>query len=112
MTSDRRAIAIRQTLAALAVLLVIAQCSCALFTKPFARSVLDFVQIACIVQNATLGDAKVAQMCSIANELMPDLRRILELQRAELARARDEGEYAAKHPAPVLDAGVPSLLLP
>ena len=115
--TERRIVAIRQTLAIglamLAFLFVVGRCTtgCAMFTKPFARGVLDFVQIACIIQNATLGDARVAQVCAVANDLMPDLRRLLEQQRAELARAREEGEYAATHRpdagAPfVLDAGV------
>ena len=69
--------------------------SCALLTRQNARGVLDVVQTVCVIENATLGDAQVAQVCGVADELMPVLRNLLAKQRAQLARARDEGEYAA-----------------
>ena len=109
---NRRMIALRQfvavSLALLAALFVFGHCTaCSLFTKKNANTVLDFVQAACIIENATLGDAQVAQICGIANELIPDLRRLLEAQRAAVARARADAG------APLtLDAGVPVLLVP
>lgn len=107
---NRRTIALRQFVA---VTLALALAGCALFTREGARSVLDFAQVACILERATLGDAKVAELCSISDALLPLLRDLLAKQRAALAAAREEGEYAATHRAPlVLDAGVPRLTSP
>jgi hypothetical protein len=115
----RRGIAMRQFFAALFALTLVTIPACALFTKQNARTVLDFLQIACVIQNATLGEAHVAQVCGIANELIPSLRELLAQQRAELAKARSEGaamsraDGGAPDAAPfVLDAGVPRLTSP
>jgi hypothetical protein len=64
---------------------------CALFTKQNAKSVLDLAQVACIVENATLGDATVAQVCGIVEALIPDLKTILASQRAAIAKGQHIG---------------------
>lgn len=61
---------------------------CALFTKQNVKTVLDVVQVACAIENATLGDAQIAQVCGIADALIPDIRTILASHRAAMARAR------------------------
>ena len=118
---NRRMIALRQfvavSLALLAALFVFGHCTaCSLFTKKNANTVLDFVQIACVIQNATLGEAHVAQICGIATELIPSLRELLAQQRAELVKARNEGIAMSRAdggaPFPGLDAGVPRLTSP
>ncbi len=95
----------RETFAALVMLaaLCVGVSSCSLLTRQNARGVLDVVQTLCVLENATLGDAKVAQVCGLADDLMPVLRTLLAKQREQLARARDEGEYTAAHRAS--DAG-------
>ncbi len=89
------------------VVLALGLPGCALFTAKNARGALDVVQTLCALENAMLGDAKVAEVCGIADVLIPDLREILAKQRAHLAAAREEGELAAKRSAAPLcpDAG-------
>lgn len=61
---------------------------CSLFTSQNAKTVLDVAQIACIIANAESTDATVAQVCSVADALLPDLQKILGEERKALAKAK------------------------
>ncbi len=63
---------------------------CALFTSQNAKSVLDVVQVACIIANADSADAAIVQVCGIADVLIPDLKQILSAERTALAKAKKE----------------------
>jgi hypothetical protein len=67
-----------------------------------ARTVLDVVQIACILANAESDDETVLRTCRIASEVLPDLKEILAAQR------RAAEQYAAHRKAACArsDAGV------
>ncbi len=68
--------------------LAIALPGCSLFTSQNAKTVLDIAQVACIIAHAESQDATVAQVCNVADTLIPDLQRILGEQRKALAKAK------------------------
>jgi hypothetical protein len=78
---------------------------CQWFTAKNIKTVLSFVQVACIIEHATLADVTVAKMCDVADDMMPSLQDILSKQRTALAAAKAEGERAARA-GMVGDAGV------
>jgi hypothetical protein len=55
------------------------------------RSVLDIIQIGCIIANAESDDANIQKACGVADDLLPDLRKIVAQERAASRR------YAAEH---------------
>ncbi len=61
---------------------------CALFTAQNAKTVLNVAQIACIIAHAESPDATVAQVCGVADVLIPDLEKILGEERKALAKAK------------------------
>lgn len=61
--------------------------SCTPGERQAAKSALDVLQVACIIANAESDDATVAQVCGIANDLMPDLEKILSAQRKATRKA-------------------------
>lgn len=86
----------RETLAAMVVLTGLAVAvgnlaSCSVFMKANARTVLDVAAIACAIAHAESTDDTVAQVCGIADALLPDLRTILAEQRKQLAKAKRAG---------------------
>ena len=64
---------------------------CSLLTSQNAKTVLDIAQVACIIAHAESTDATVAQVCGVADTLIPDLQRILGEQRKALAKAKKDG---------------------
>lgn len=86
----------RETLAAMIVLTGLTVSvgnltACSLFTKANARTALDVASIACAIAHAESSDDTVAQVCGIADALLPDLRIILAEQRKQLAKAKRAG---------------------
>lgn len=62
--------------------------ACSLFTSKGVNTILDIAQITCAIVNAESGDATVAQVCGVADALIPDLQKLLAAQRREVAKAR------------------------
>lgn len=77
--------------------------SCSLLTTKNLKTVLDVVQVSCIIANATLPDDRVRQACDVADDLVPAMRDVLSSQRTAAAK------YAAEHAGmcPDVDAGYP-----
>lgn len=73
----------------LSALLVLCLPGCATWQRD-VKSVLDVAQVACIIANASSSDATVAQVCGVADVLIPDLQKILATQRAALAKAKKD----------------------
>jgi hypothetical protein len=71
-------------LGAVGVLVVFTGCT--LFTRQNARTLLDVVQTACIIEHAMLVDNDVAKVCGVVDALMPDLRVVLASQRKAARR--------------------------
>lgn len=69
-----------------AALFGVALIGCQLFTAKNLKTVLDVVQVGCIIANATLPDDKVRQACDVADDLVPAMRDVLGEQRAALRR--------------------------
>ena len=67
-------------------LLALTVASCSLLTAKNLRTVLDVVQVSCIIANATLPDDRVRQACDVADDLVPAMRDVLGEQRAALRR--------------------------
>ena len=72
-----------------AALLAFVLPGCAAFQQD-AKYVLDAGQIACVIANAASSDETVAQVCQVADVLIPDLKKILASQREALAKAKKE----------------------
>lgn len=64
-----------------------ASSACSLFTRQNARSVLDIAQVTCIIARQEAPESDIAKACGVADDLMPDLRRLLAESRAASARA-------------------------
>lgn len=77
---------------------------CSLFTKQNARTALDVVQTACVIANAALSDAKVAQICGIADDVIGPMRDLLSASRAAGATRYSSSSYGASSPPPVVCA--------
>ncbi len=73
---------------ALMLVAAVALPGCSLFTSQNAKTVLDVAQVACIIAHAESQDATVAQICGVADNLIPDLQKILGEQRKALAAAK------------------------
>lgn len=59
---------------------------CSLFTAKNLRTVLDVVQVSCIIANATLPDDRVRDVCAVADDLVPAMRDVLSAQRVAAER--------------------------
>lgn len=73
--------------------------SCSLFTSKNAKTVLDITQLTCAIAHAESSDATVAQICGVADALIPDLEKLLAEHRKKVAAARRLGACT--------DAGAP-----
>ncbi len=73
-----------------------------------ARTALDVSQIACIIANQTLDDARVPEVCNLVDALVDPMKRVLASARAEtgkqVAAARVQ-EKAAGANCPKGDGG-------
>jgi len=49
--------------------------------------VMDVAMVACLILNAELSDARVAEVCQVSNALLPDVLNILAQQRQATALA-------------------------
>lgn len=65
--------------------------ACSLFTSKNAKTVLDIAQLTCAIAHAESSDATVAQICGVADALIPDLEKFLSAHRAKVAAARKLG---------------------
>lgn len=68
------------------VLFCLTVASCSLLTTKNLKTVLDVVQVSCIIANATLPDDRVRDVCSVADDLVPAMRDVLSAQRTAAAR--------------------------
>lgn len=66
---------------ALSVLLV-ATTNCALFTPKAVSSALDAAQLACVFESQVSDEKSLADACSIANDLIPIVRRLIAQREA------------------------------
>ena len=66
---------------------VLAALACTPGQRQAARTVLDVVQVTCVIANQALGDAKVAEICDIAGPLIDPMRQILTSSRMASAQA-------------------------
>ena len=64
---------------------------CSLFTTQNAKTALTIAEIACAIAHAELADQNVAQVCGVADVLIPDLQQILSEQRKQVAKAKAVG---------------------
>lgn len=63
---------------------------CAPFTRQDAKSALDAADVVCILaQPMTHPDSEIAAMCSIADALIPALRKLLAARRASYRTCLD-----------------------
>lgn len=65
--------------------------SCTLGQRQVARDALSVLQVACAIAHAEADDQTVAQVCGVADALIPDLRTILSEQRKAIAKAKRVG---------------------
>jgi hypothetical protein len=65
--------------------------ACGVFTSQNAKSALSILEVACVIAHAETDDATVAQVCGIADALIPSLKLILAEQRKAVAAARRAG---------------------
>jgi hypothetical protein len=79
---------------------------CAGWTRKDTRTVLDVAHTICAMANAANLDAPaLMQACGIAEDLLPEVERIVSAQRAELARAASKS--GACPPSPAASTGRP-----
>lgn len=78
---------------------------CTALQKQEARSAIDALSYACVIENATLGNDVVAKICAIENALLPALNELLKQHRMGMAKAAVHCPSAAPAVPAVLDAG-------
>lgn len=61
--------------------------ACSLFNAKTLRTILDVAQVTCIIAHQELGDADVAKVCDIADDLIPPMRKVLVESRKASAEA-------------------------
>lgn len=76
----------RSIFASLSGIIALALISCACWFAPVAKTALDLASAACILANASVDDSDVAKACGIADALIPEMRKLLQAQRAHLHR--------------------------
>ncbi len=77
---------------------------CSLFTKSQAKSAIDAVALACILERSTLDDQSIADACNIADSLIPSLKDLLAVHRKAVAKATSQKALAC---GGLGDAGAP-----
>jgi len=65
---------------------VVTVIGCSVLTPGNIKTVLSAAQVACAIANASSDDQTIAQICGIANDVIPDLKTILSEHRAQLAK--------------------------
>lgn len=55
---------------------------CSLFTKQNANTALDAMQLACIFNSTVTQEEKLAEICSIATDLLPVIRKLVAQREA------------------------------
>lgn len=60
-----------------------------------ARTVLDVVQVACVIAHQELPETDVAKVCGVADDLLPPMRRVLAESRAASAKAAAQATAGA-----------------
>jgi hypothetical protein len=73
--------------------------------KKVANTALDLAQIACILLNAESDDATLQKVCGFAQDVLPDVQKLVSEQRA--ASRRYAAERAAASGCVLQDAGAP-----
>ena len=74
-----------------------------------ARTVVDAATVACLIANAALPDSEVARVCGIVDGIDDPIRRLLSVQREQVAAAEARGRFSGAvgcHWEKLNDAGV------
>ncbi len=73
-------------------------CTGATCWKPIARTVLDFAELACILEQDDIQDEKaLAIACNVSEDLLPEVRKVLAAKRAAAARKAAKPSASASH---------------